>query len=326
MAAKRKKICIVVNGSKLQIKINMQSFNVHTLFNCFCQLLTLYFVFCLPAGLADLSLEREIEGLPVDALCIACCPNEDMVVTNIHDVFILDSNGKSKAKLESMETEPNKQMEVITGVAVSPLGYILIVGMKGVWVFNLQGKYLHCFDTLTPDDDPNTRVELECIAADREGQVLVGVYERDIITIHTCPKGKVIRKVKCIIGCDTSMVVNSKNQILLHFRLSDSMYSKVVAIDYSGNEVFSFTPRIDEDVTGNGVWPGGILCDDEDNIYIAMSEALSENTGHIHKYSPTGGFLQCIAQGFYRPWDLSFSPDGSLMIANDKSILKFTRK
>ena len=136
----------------------------------------------------------------------------------------------------------------------------------------------------------------------------------------------VLRKVKCKIGTYSNMVVNSRNQILLHVLPSSSVYSKIVAIDYSGNEVFSFTPWIDEDVTRKGVWSGGIVCDDEDYIYIAMCVAGRENTGHIHKYSPTGGFLQCIAQGLYWPFDLSFSPDGSLMIANANSVLKYIRK
>ena len=274
-----------------------------------------------------MSLEREIEGLPVVAVYIACCPNGDMVVAREYgNAFILDSDGKSKAILESTETEHNKQLNSIAGVAVSPLGYILILGGKVVWVFDLQGKYLHCFDTLTPDDDPNTDVGLACIAVDREGQVLVG-DNRDIITIHTYPEGKVTRKVKCIIGFDPSIVVNSKNQILLHVLPSISVGSEVVAIDYSGNEAFSFTPRIDdENVTDYGAWPFGIVCDEKDYIYISMRVTGIGYTGHIHKYSPTGGFLQCIAQGLYWLFDLSFSPDGSLMVANAESILKYTRK
>ena len=292
----------------------------------FGQLLTFYIIFYLQTGLTDLSLEREIKGLPVDAWYIACCPNGDMVVAGSNDVFILDSNGKSIANLKSTENEPAKHMNSIRVVFVSPLGFILIAVSEGVWVFDLRGKYLHCFDTLTPDDDPNTALHLSCIAVDKEGQVLVGDGWRDIITIHTCPDGKVVRKITCTIGNYSSMVVNSKNQILLHSSQSDSVYSKVVAIDYSGNEVFSFTPKKDEDVAGEKVWPCGIVCDEKDNVYIAMSTSASHNTGHIHKYSPTGAFLQCISRGLYKPYDLSFSSDGSLMVANIKSILKYTRK
>ena len=259
------------------------------------------------------------------ALRIACCPNGDMVVSGDHPgVDILDSEGEEIMCLTSTE---RFQQTGYVNIAVSPLGYILLIdhvdSTKSVWVFGLNYKYICCFDTLTSDND----VKLGCVAVDKEGQVLVGDTERKIITIHTCPDGRVARKIKCEIGYYPSMVVNSKNQILLHFLPSYySVYSKVAAIDYSGNEVFSFTPKIDEDVTGEMVRPGGIVCDEKDNIYTTMSVYGKKNTGHIHKYSPTGAFLQCIDYGLYNPSDLSFSFDGSLMIANWKSIVKYTRK
>ena len=256
---------------------------------------------------------------------IACCPNGDMVVGGDY-LYILDRKGEYKMSLTLTETDANKRIGYVKDIAGSPEGYIVLVGdTEWVWVFGLDYKYLHCFNTLTPDDGPNTAVNLACIAVDREGQVLVG-DTMGIITIHSCPDGKMVRKIKCTICGLPSMVVNSKNQILLHFRPSDSVYSKVVAIDYSGNEVFSFTLRIDGDVRGEGVWPGGIVCDEKDYIYIAMRVAASYTIGYIHKYSPTGGFLQCITQGLGTPRDLSFSPDASLMIANVKSILKYSIK
>ena len=257
---------------------------------------------------------------------IACCPNGDVVVHGFYfHLYILDSEGNNKMSFASTGKDPNKCY--VAAVAVSPLGYILLVNnFKWVFVFDLDYKYLHCFDTLTPDDNPNTGVDLWCITVDKSGQVLVGDRWRDIITIHSCPDGKVVSKVKCTLG-RPSMVVNSKNQILFHTLPSfPSEYSKVVAIDYLGNEVFSFTPRIDKDVPGEHVWQGGIVCDEEDYIYIVMKVSGTENTGHIHKYSPTGGFVQCIAQGLYSPYDLSFSPDGSLAVANNNTILQYSRK
>ena len=294
--------------------------------NCNKALLCLFLLFHQHTALGEWSLKREIEGLTVQATSIVCCTNGDMVVAGTDDVSIVDSNGKYKTKLKSTDTEPNKQIGCIRGVAVSPLGYILIIGEKGLWVFDLQCKYLHCFNTLTPDDDPKINVDLKCIAVDREGQVLAGDRGREIITVHTCPDGKMVRKVKCTIGYNTSMVVNSKNQILLHFSTSGSVHSTVVAIDYSGNEVFSFAPKIDEAVTGRKIWSGGIVCDTADNIYIVICVIGRPDTGHIHKYTPTGAFLQCIAQGLYKPYDLSISNDDTLMIAKRNSILKYTRK
>ena len=94
----------------------------------------------------------------------------------------------------------------------------------------------------------------------------------NIIKVHTCPGGKVLRKVKCTIGYNTSMVVNNKNQILLHlyFSSSGSVHSNVVAMDYSGYEMSSFIPKIDEDMIGQKIWLGGIFCDNTDNIHSRM--------------------------------------------------------
>ncbi|XP_072023257.1 uncharacterized protein, partial [Amphiura filiformis] len=231
-------------------------------------------------------------------------------------IDIHDSDGKYKMSFMPTDQDSNQPI-CVTDICVSPQGDILVVGYgcKFIHVFDKQGKYFHCFNTLAQGEDENTHVDLQCIAIDREGNVLVGDRARDIITIHTYPDGRVVKEIKCSIAIDRSMVVNNKNQILTHSDTSGSVYSRVVAIDYSGNEVFSFTPKIDEDVTGRVVWSRGIECDDEDNIYVAMMVSNRNNTGHIHAYSPTGTFLQCIAKGLYYPWDLSMTPDGSLVLA-----------
>ncbi|XP_072014360.1 uncharacterized protein [Amphiura filiformis] len=272
-------------------------------------------------ALCTWSLEREIKP-PHRAHRIACSPhNGDLVTYGRNRINIHDSDGKYKMSFTPTEQDSNKPIRVID-ICVSPQGDILVVGAKSkfIHVFDKQGKYLHCFNTLTQGEDENTH----SIAMDREGNVLVGDSTRDIITIHTYPDGSVVKKIKCSIAIDRSMVVNNKNQILIHSDTSGSVYSKVAAIDYLGNEVFSFTPKIDEDVTGTVVWPHGIVCDDEDNIYVAMMVSMEENTGHIHAYSPTGTFLQCIAKGLYNPRDLSMTPDGSLVLANQTTILIYS--
>ena len=86
---------------------------------------------------------------------IACCPNGDVVVYGGSGCrsYILDSEGKYKRSLASTERDVNKRIGYIRDIAASSEGYILLVnGPKWVCVFGLDYKYLHCFDTLTPDD------------------------------------------------------------------------------------------------------------------------------------------------------------------------------
>ena len=107
-------------------------------------------------------------------------------------------------------------------------------------------------------------------------------------------------------------------------------------MDYSGNELYHFIPMIDEDISKGCVCPGEIVCDSDDNVFIASfvleqsntGQWMSKwNTGHIHKYSPTGAFLQCIDRGLCRPSGLSMAPDGSsIAVANLNTIVTYGLK
>ncbi|XP_072032541.1 uncharacterized protein [Amphiura filiformis] len=277
------------------------------------------------------SLEREIKDGHVFRVIqdIAFNPlNGDLVAADStfmgeSKIHILDSDGKYKQSC----TVTGRVGELgVIDTCASQNGNVLVIGpgSKSIHVFDAQGKYLHDFNTLTQDEDPDTPVRLQCMSADREGQVLVGDNLRDVITIHTCPDDRVVKKIKCSLGRGASVVVNGKNQILIHYDPTDSLYTKVQAIDYSGNELFHFIPRFDEDIAGNRVWSGGIVCDDDNNIYIALRVSYTGNTGHIHVYSPTGTFIKCIERGLFCPQGLSTTPDGSLAVANHESILLYS--
>ena len=163
----------------------------------------------------------------------------------------------------------------------------------------------------------------------KEGHVLVGDRARQMITIHTCPDGTLVKKVKC--DYSIALGVNSKKQILCQ---TSPLHCEIKAIDYHGNEVFTFTPKIDEDLAGGKVaHVYGSVCDAKDNIYLTMlvlaeqSEDklhYSPNTGHLHMYNPEGQYQSCIASGIEHPFGLTITPDGlHLVVANHHSILKY---
>ena len=227
-------------------------------------------------------------------------------------IYLLGWDGKCKVQLTSPEADKQKQISYVLGIVVST-GYILVLDTtKFIKVFQQDGSYYGCF---------SNGCENKLIAVNRDQHVLLGDPGNKIMTFHTCPDGQLIKTNKYDVGPVSdygSIVVNSKNQILHRFRPRDSVYSKVIASDDSGKQVFAFTPRIDEDMAGAYVCPVGIVCDTYDNIYVAMYA----DTGHVHKYSPTGTFLGCLAKGLPSPWDLSITHDDtSLVVANYNSIL-----
>ncbi|XP_072024597.1 tyrosine-protein kinase SRK3-like [Amphiura filiformis] len=122
------------------------------------------------------SLEKEIhpehQGKQLDCHRITCCPNGDMVMAYLNQLYLLDGDGKCKMQLISTETNPDRQIgRYVCNICVSPLGYICVVSYscRFVHVFTVEGKYLHCF---TPDS--NTSFEEKCLAIDTKGQLLVG--------------------------------------------------------------------------------------------------------------------------------------------------------
>ena len=270
-------------------------------------------------------IRPQYQGRPVNVVKkIACCPNGDMVIAELHlyRVYLLGWDGKCKVQLNSPEADKQKQIGLCYGIVVSTAYILILDNTKFIKVFQQDGRYYSCF---------SNGYDNRLIAINGDQRVLLADLNNNTMTFHTCPDGRLIKTIKYDVGPVVlygSIVVNSRNQILHHFLPRDSVYSKVVATDYSGRQVFAFTPRIDEDLTGRKVWPRGIACDTYDNIYIVMCVEdgfiVRLHTGHLHKYSATGAFLGCLAKGLSDPWDLSITHDNtSLVIANWDAILIF---
>ncbi|XP_072043654.1 uncharacterized protein [Amphiura filiformis] len=266
---------------------------------------------------------------------VQCCPNGNMLVGDANQLYMLNSDGKYMIQLTSPEAEKDKQIGIVQDIAVSLQGYIVVICRfsRFVHVFNSDGTHLHCFSILATEEDHNAEVNPRCVAIDREGNVLVGDVKRKLITIHTCPEGKLVKRIQCCIaGLQVGMTINSKNQIVYSCSCeSPSLICKVVhVIDNSGNNILTFKPKIDE-MSGDETDAGCILiihvaCDSKDSIYVAMciidrQDSPVPNTGHLHQYNPTYAYMRCIDKGIEEPWDLAIAPDGSLIIANDNSLL-----
>ena len=239
-----------------------------------------------------------------------------------------------------MANSPRDQpTEWVQNLAIANMDILTVYGTSVVKLFDKDLKQTESFSTL-PAAESST-AQLTCIATDANDNVFVYNRKKGIITVHGRDRDDrvyVQNKVFKIefdtdslheTSAEASMVVNSKSQILLHFLPRGSKYSKVLALDTSGKEVFSFTPKFDEILYGNTVYPCGIECDVYDTIYVALRASNKNYSGHIYRYSPVGELIDCIAEGLYRPSDLSLTKDKSdqsLIVANWFSILVYSQK
>ena len=205
---------------------------------------------------------------------------------------------------------------------ISKEGHVIQVQINRVAVFDRNLKQIQEFAVQPPDKNTN-EVHLRSGAIDKKGNLLL--YDRGSVTVHELPSGKLVNTLglKQSIGSDSSlfMTENHEDHILFHhFSSSRLVYSQVVVVDQEGNEVFSFSPQIDEDITNKWVWPEGIACDAYGNIYVGMRVLGDGATGHIHKYGPTGAFIGCLIKGLHQLSGLAIASNGSLLITGMDSI------
>ncbi|XP_072044135.1 uncharacterized protein [Amphiura filiformis] len=266
---------------------------------------------------------------------VACLPNGDMAIVDRSKLHILDSEGNIKTPLQTSPTaERENQIGWVWGIAITQKSNQIAVvdDRRHAKVFERSGEYVRSISTTSGDEVIN-QDNIMSVAMDTEDNILVGDSGSNTIAIHSNSDGRLLNRVKCDSMVDTSrMVVNSKDEIIYCSHPTDSDHPCVVAVDKCGNQIFAFTPSIEECMSpGKVVESGGIICDTCDNIYVSLNVRkglyFDPYTGHIHKYSSAGSFLKCIANRLYHPLDLAITSDSlSMVVANRNSILVLALK
>ena len=268
------------------------------------------------------------EGKPLLITKIACCPNGEIAATESTATYKRITILTPDHDAEDVQTYRRRVFretddEIRTkDLLVSKEGHVIQVQTDRVAIFDRNLKQIQEFSVQSAGNDPN-EVYLLSGTIDRKDNLLL--YDRQRVIIHKLPSGKLVNtlRLKLTIGSDSSvfMTRNHENHILFHhFYSSRLVYSQVVAVDQEGNEVFSFSPRIDENITNKWVWAEGIACDAYGNIYVGMRVLGEGATGHIHKYDPTGAFIGCLIKGLNKLSGLGITPNGSLVITDLDSI------
>ncbi|XP_072048853.1 uncharacterized protein [Amphiura filiformis] len=260
----------------------------------------------------------EAEGEFRKNCCIAVCNNSDVVVTEFpkwqkdkhppRRAYLFSHDGKFKCTLRSPDDKPEAWMVSTRDVAVTSHGQIAIVDTESQYVklFNEKGTYLRMFSVGT-DERQSIEVQPWSISVASNGDILVGCRIRKVITIHDGDDEKLVNTVNLSIH-PHFMATNNKQYIFV----SDWEVKKVHAVNYAGDVIFSLESFT---VDGKPGKPAGLTCDEENHVYIAVSQYdpannhSITNTGHIHQYSPWGRFMRCIITNMYFPRGITWYND-----------------
>ncbi len=213
--------------------------------------------------------------------------------------------------------------KVVEDITTSSSGFLAVYDVRKVKIFHHEGTYQHNFNTSLETHPKSLRPGLKCVAIDKNGNVIVGDWKGGLLTIHNM-NGELMGtlQTKNMEYLSRICCMNRKRHILCCCDPLGAVYPEVTVLDYSGEQVGKFMPKIE--TTGDEeVKAMGLVVDAHDNIYVALcllrGRFKLNNSGHIHKYSPSGVFIGCISKGLYSPCDLALTKD-VLTVADFESV------
>ncbi|XP_038056809.1 E3 ubiquitin-protein ligase TRIM71-like [Patiria miniata] len=245
------------------------------------------------------------------ATAVACFRNGDIVVTdtNLKRLSLFSSTGRYKTSVAKGDVR--HQLEAPFGVAVTHDDLLFVTDQKKVKVFDTE---LHFVREFTPSGgDGQSESNLTDVAVDSQ-RVAVADRGRKVISVH---------------NLDGSLIASTSNS-MVDFYLAISNFGCLVftnyegqsllCVDFKGKEMFSVKTLMN----GKAAKPAGVLCDDDENIYVAVH---SEKTGgsEVQRYDLNGAFVATVAQGLYNPVVMAFTPTGDVVVAEVHSVKIFER-
>ncbi|XP_038054646.1 uncharacterized protein LOC119726865 [Patiria miniata] len=241
------------------------------------------------------------------SLVAALSHNQILVLDNLVNALLTLSLTNSQCA-----TSPIPQRLQINGltnvrcIAVSKDKLLVVDGPK-VKVFNKQHQLLNQF---TPSRW--SKSQQTCLAVDENNLIAMGYDGKNEISLHN-PDGSLTRRLPApFIGCYLTMY----NHRIIY---TSDVTKRLVCVDYYGASVFSV------DMTSNmqrdGL-PSGVCCDSNGSIYVAV---YGHPTGDILHYSPDGKYIGCVIKRCDSPRGITFTSDGDLVVAAEKSVKFYHR-
>ncbi len=241
-------------------------------------------------------------------------------------VYVFNPDGSPKFTIESTtEKDPVNKLAPPKGLAVTKAGhYVIADGTTRVKVYDTDGGYLDAFSTLLLNDEQRLKSATSVTVNVKSGDVLVGDYYRQLVTIHDGANFKLSKEVHVGVR-PMHIAVNKKNEIAVTMLLveqgcRDKAGGKVIVFDYSGDELFTIVPIM----SGELARPYGLAFDSGCGLYVAVvkfdmkTRASRPDTGHIHYYNDFGRFVKCVTKGLHFPYGMGIGK-GILAVADGKS-------
>ena len=242
-------------------------------------------------------------------------------VTRIHSprIYAISKDGSFPFALKpSTLQDKAKILKDASDVAATKKGnFALVNGTKQSEIFDFGGNHVGSFNITKSGSDRNRG---RCIATNRKGDLFIGDFSQQIVTVHSGDDFSLLREIYVSIR-PCHIAVNNRDHICIVYEDYRVDRSKVIGYDDSGDEVFTITPK----VWGKSAVPLGVIYDTDDTLLLGVYDFTRERGGHVHHYSETGKFLKCVLKGTDKPNGLSIRDD-TLAIADGRSILFYQKE
>ncbi|XP_022098188.1 E3 ubiquitin-protein ligase TRIM71-like [Acanthaster planci] len=258
-------------------------------------------------------LKKQIEGGFALATDVACTSDERIAVTDLENksVTLLTSAGL-QIRTSSVQVGEGLQ---------KPFGVTVACGDDLLWVTDTQqvkvlDTNLRMINQFTPLLALDGRLEsrLTGICVDKKNRVAVIDRRRKVISVHTLDGSSITTISNNMV--DAFLTINKEKIIF-----ANNEKSKLVCVDFSGNEVFCTDIKSD---SGGQMHPCGVCCDDGGDIYVS-TQNNDVASSEVHRFGPDGIHKGCVARGLDNPFGMVFTSSGDLAVADVSSVKIFQR-
>ncbi|XP_038054327.1 tripartite motif-containing protein 2-like [Patiria miniata] len=245
------------------------------------------------------------------AVDVACFSNGDIAVTDTTQkrLSLFTSTGQFKS---SVPQGPDcDQLNNPWRVAVSSEDLLFVTDKKKVKVFDAELEFVCEF---TEGLSEISEIALTGIAVDNQ-RVAVADDGRKIISVHNL-NGSLIAMISNEMVKNYVAISNKEHLIFTNYQ-----EKRMLCVDFEGSEVFNVMTELN----GEPASPTGVLCDDDDSIYVAVHESKAFGADEVQKYDSGGAFTSTVAHGLHMPFQMAFTPAGDVVIADKHSVKIFER-